>query len=289
LAGCEDASGPQLDVAQVDYWQVPVDGRSLPAPRSMTAAPNGEVYVLDNAGRILVYTAEGRLARQWRMPDTDIGYPESVCLLLDGRVAIADTHYHRVVYFDQQGKLLGTTGSYGKGEGQFIYPVGITRDDKGFFYVCEYGGNDRVQKFKAADGSFVLQFGSYGVGAGAFQRPSGLFWREGRLFVADAINNRIQVFSDRGDFLGILGANDKPVELRYPYDVAPGIDDDLYVIEYGAGRLTRLSFEGDVLGRFGHTGRREGEFSTPWGLAVTVDGRVIIADTGNRRIVELRL
>ena len=289
LSGCEDASGPVLDVGEIGYWQVPVDGRSLPAPRSMTVAPNGEVYVLDNAGRILVYSKQGKLARQWRMPESDIGHPESVCLLLDGRVAIADTHYHRVVYFDQQGKLLGTMGSYGKGEGQFIYPVGITRDDKGFFYVCEYGSNDRVQKFKADDGSFVLQFGSYGVEAGAFQRPSGLFWHDGRVYVADAINNRVQIYSDAGKFVGILGANDKPVDLQYPYDVAEGIHDDLYVIEYGAGRLTRLSFDGEVLGRFGHTGRSEGEFSTPWGLAVTADGRIIIADTGNRRIVELRM
>ena len=61
----------------------------------------------------------------------------------------------------------------------------------------------------------------------------------------------------------------------------------LYVIEYGAARLTKLSPEGKVLGRFGAPGSEDGQFKTPWGMAINTAGHIIIADTGNRRLVEL--
>jgi DNA-binding beta-propeller fold protein YncE len=42
-----------------------------------------------------------------------------------------------------------------------------------------------------------------------------------------------------------------------------------------------------LLGRFGTQGRGEGEFSTPWGIDVNSKGTVYVADTDNRRLVEL--
>ena len=43
------------------------------------------------------------------------------------------------------------------------------------------------------------------------------------------------------------------------------------------------------LGRFGRNGSFEKEFLTPWGVAADSKGRLIVADTGNRRLVELTL
>src|SRR5690606_23097846 len=143
-----------------------------------------------------------------------------ICILDDGRLIVADTHYHRIVTFDRDGKVLSMFGELGEGPGQFIYPVSVTRDDPGHLYVAEYGGNDRVQKF-TSDGEWLLTMGSFGTEAGQFQRPSGIVWRAndagesvsvskpaaqgsrgptegGTLFVADAINNRVQAFADDG-------------------------------------------------------------------------------------------
>ena len=64
-------------------------------------------------------------------------------------------------------------------------------------------------------------------------------------------------------------------------------DDTLLIVEYGAGRVTRATLDGRVLGRFGSTGPNRGQFSTPWGMTVDSRGRIRIADTGNRRIVGL--
>lgn len=289
VSGCgTDPAGPPLDVREVNYWPMPPDGPRLPAPRAMTVGPDHELYVIDNAGRVLVFDESGRLARQWHMPEYSVGNPEGICVFRDGRIAVADTHYFRVVFFDRAGKVLGMQGELGREAGQFIYPVAVCDDDAGNFYVAEYGGNDRIQKF-SPDGKWLLELGGNGTGPGKFQRPSGIVWHDGKLYVADAFNNRLQEFADDGRFLRILEASAATGGLQYPYDLAQGGDGSLYVVEYGAGRVSRLDLDGNILGRYGRTSTGDGGFVTPWGLTVDDTGRLFVADTGNRRIVELRL
>ena len=253
----------------------------------MTRGPDDLLYVLDDAGRIMVYGPDSKLVKQWWMPEYKIGRPEGVTVLRDGRIAVADTHYHRVVIFDADGKVTSMIGSRGTGPGQFEFTVKLTQDPSGNLYVCEYGGNDRVQKFDE-QGNFLLQIGTVGTEPGEFQRPSGIVWRDGTLLVVDSINNRVQEFSDDGKFLRIV-TDVKKSGLQYPYDIARGPDDTLYVVEWGGGRVTKLSLAGEVLGRFGHSGHNASEFWTPWGVAIDSHSKLIVGDTGNRRLVELQL
>jgi len=293
LAGCGGSGDPELKFSEIRSWMLPPDGSTLPAPRALAIGHKDELLAVDTAGRILVYDANAELLRQWRMPDTTAGRPEGICVLKDGRIAVADTHYHRVVFFDQQGKLLSTLGSEGKGPGHFIYPVALTQDDKGWLYVAEYGGNDRVQVFNS-DGKRLWSLGAFGTGDMDFQRPSGVAWHGQYLFVADAFNNRVLAFPTNYSMVGgkLHRSGGDPLTLHFPYGIAAGKEGVLYIIEYGAGRLTSLSFLGhdplpcDVW-RFGSSGRGEGQFLTPWGVAVDSKGRVFVADTGNRRIVRL--
>lgn len=287
--GCDETPEPELVVRSVSYWITPPMGKLIPRPRGLTIGPNDEVLCLDNGGRVLVLDAAGKMLRQWEMPDHSIGKPEGVCVFRDGRIAVADTHYHRVVFFDDNGAVLEFLGGEGTGPGQFLFPVAICQDASEHFYVCEYGGDHRVQKF-TREGKHVLTFGTFGTEPGQFQRPSGIVWHNGRLYIADAINNRVQAFSDDGKFLEVLGENGEGLSLEYPYDIALDREaEQLFVVEYGAGRVTKIDLAGHVLGRFGHTSRGEGGFLKPWGLAIDSQQRLRIADTENHRIVELKL
>jgi iron(III) transport system ATP-binding protein len=288
VLGCNGADGPALRVKREDYWSMPPDGPRIPAPRGMTVSPDGEYLVLDNAGRVLVFDETGKLQRTWWMPEYSVGKPEGICVLKDGRIAVADTHYHRVVFFDHDGHVTGMFGQQGSKPGDFVYPVALTQDDQENLYICEYGQNDRVQKFRP-DGTFVLQFGSFGTEDGQFQRPSGIAWFDGRVYVVDAFNNRVQVFDEDGKLVAILGTSDRISELHYPYDISVTNQGELFVVEYGAGRVSKFDRSGKLLGRYGHTGTGVAEFTTPWGLTVDRRGRVYVCDTGNRRIVELEL
>ena len=238
-------------------------------------------------GRVLVYAQGGDLLRKWEMPAYDVGKPEGICVMKDGRIAVTDTHYHRVVFFDRDGQVLGMHGEHGREAGQFVYPVAITQDPDENYYICEYGDNDRVQKF-AVDGTLLLEFGSFGTELGQFQRPSGIVWDDHLIYVADAINNRIQVFTDTGEFRNVLSYQDKLPRLHYPYDMVTGLDGQLFVVEYGAGRVTELTKAGQVLSRWGESGSAKGQLATPWGLAMNGKGHIVVADTGNRRLVEIQ-
>jgi len=287
LGGCGNAQQHQLTVRETNYFLMPSEGTKVPAPRAVHITPQGELYVLDNAGRVLVFDAEGKITRRWWMPEYSVGKPEKICLLHDGRLAVADTHYHRVVFFNEAGKVVGMIGKYGREPGEFIFPVALAQDDQDNLYVCEYGDNDRVQKF-SPKGEFVSQFGSFGTGPGQFMRPSGIVWHDRKLYVVDAFNNRIQHFTDTGEYLGIFGNSDD-AGLNYPYDLVRSEAGDFYVVEYGAGRVSKFNSEGALIGHFGQTGSNENQLETPWGLTVDARNRIWVADTGNRRIVEWQL
>lgn len=274
-------------------WNMPADGVRVPAPRALCMSSDGLCYVIDNAGRVLVYDSSGTVQRSWFMPETSVGKPEGVRQLRDGRIAVADTHYHRVVIFTPNGDVSQTFGQRGTAPGEFIYPVAVDTDEAGDLYVAEYGTGDRVQKFHA-DGAGqwqpVWQAGSFGVEAGQFQRPSGVAYHAGRLYVVDAFNNRLQVLdSQSGAFLEPLIADGHPCDLLYPYDVAICPDGNLAIVEYGSSRVTVLTQSGRVVKRLGGIGHEVGQLVTPWKLTVTRDRQVRIADTGNRRVVEWEL
>ena len=283
LCACEQPA-PTLAVSQWSTFMLPPEGPVQPTPRSMTTGPNDELAVLDTSGRVLIYDAAGALLRQWKMLDVQFGKPEGIVWLRDNSLVVCDTHYHRLVWFDQSGALIRTVGKRGEGKSEFIFPVGITKDPAENLYVCEYGGHDRVQVF-TKDGVWLREFGSAGTGPGQFQRPSGLAWHEGRVFIADAVNNRIHIYKDDGAYVGLLGG----ATLNLPYDIALAADGAFYIIEYGAGRLTKISPSGELLGRYGSSGTGEGSFATPWGLTVDSKLRVYVADTKNRRVVVVQV
>ncbi|HIF01093.1 MAG TPA: hypothetical protein EYQ63_29805 [Fuerstia sp.] len=286
FSGCAELTTDTFAVSEFTTWSIPADGRRIPAPRALYADENDTVYALDDAGRVLVYSSTGEVLKTWHMPDYEAGRPEGVIKLLDGRIAVADTHYHRVVFFHPDGTVESMLGEKGVDAGQFVYPVSIAQDPSGFIYVGEYGDRQRIQKFKA-DGTYITQFGEHGTGPGQFQRPSGIVWSNGTIYAVDAFNNRIQVFSDSGEFLRIVELSDNFEPFEFPYDVRGTADGRLYVIENKAARLTVLKEDGTVLGRYGHPSRGLDGFFNPWSLTVLSDGRVLVADTGNHRIVEL--
>jgi iron(III) transport system ATP-binding protein len=287
FTACSRQASTEFTAREWTTWQLPPDGPSLPTPRSLATGPNDELGVLDTAGRVTIYDSQGKLQRQWHMLDVKVGKPEGLVFLRDGRIVVCDTHYFRIVYFDAQGNWLKNFGQKGEGRSEFIYPVGICKDPDENLYICEYGGHDRVQKF-TREGEWLGEFGSFGTGSGQFQRPSGLAWCDGRVYVADAINNRVLIFTDAGKFLGYLGSPE-PLVFGLPYDITLGPDGIFSIIEYGGARITRTTRDGKLLGHFGHAGSGTGTFATPWGIATDSQGRIFVADTLNRRVVRVKL
>jgi hypothetical protein len=77
--------------------------------------------------------------------------------------------------------------------------------------------NARVHRF-TRDGRLVKSWGTPGHGEGEFHLPHSIaFDPDGKLYVADRANKRIQIFSPDGDFLGMWTGMGGPINPRHPF------------------------------------------------------------------------
>ena len=204
------------------------------------------------------------------------GRPTGVAVDREGRVLVADTHYHRILRYSSEGALIDSFGSEGTAPGQFTYPTGIAVAEDGSIFVSEFGGNDRLQVF-SPDGRYLRHWGRYGEAAGEFRRPQGIALAPDRIYVADAANHRIQVLKRDGTPIAAWP------DVQYPYSVALDADGNVIVAEYGRHRVLKFSPEGKRLGQHGQAGSAPGELNTPW-AAVPAGSRILVVDAENHRV-----
>lgn len=255
-------------------------------PRAITAEKNGSLFVVDKAGRVQRFSADGRYELEWTMPQTEHGKPVGLAVHPDGRIFIADTHYHRVMIYDRDGRLLGQFGEEGDGPGQFQLPTDIAFDAEGFVYVSEYQGNDRITRWSPSL-EYVLEMGREPINGVALRRPAGIdVDRGGTLWVADACNHRVVGFSREGEVLKVFGEFGKAAgKLDYPYDLHVSPDDaTLMVCEYGSNRLQWFRKDGTFVKIWGASGRQPGQLWAPWGATYGPGGRVYVVDSLNSRV-----
>lgn len=258
-------------------------------PRAMAISPDNEVYICDKEARIQVFSPNGDYLREWQTPEQYHGRPTGMSFDRRGRLAIADTHYYRILFYDPSGKLVETLGgTHGSAPGEFNWVTDVAEDAKGNLIVSEYGDADRIQVFDPSHEP-TLEWGHTGREPGEFSRPQSLaVSKEGKVFVADACNHRIQVFrveQDRSVKLSCWGELGTAVgQLRYPYGICFNLDGELLIAEWGNNRVQKFTTDGKSLGVWGGLGREKGQLSQPWSVAVNSKGQTYVLDSYNHRV-----
>lgn len=265
------------------------DGR-FHKPRAIAIDKNDRLYIVDMTARVQVFDSDQNFVRFWRTPEFKFGKPCGLTFAKDDVLMVADTHYHRVLFYTPAGELLPDRtigGTLGLNEGEFGYVTDVVQDSAGCYYVSEYGEFDRIQKFDT-QGNFVYQWGGRGSEPGQFLRPQGLAMdAQDQIWIADASNHRIQVFDVSGEaphFVKQFGsAGTSAGQIRYPYDIVL-YDNEVFVCEFGNHRVQRFSREGESLGLWGMPGREPGEFHQPWAMTIDTTGRMHVLDSYNHRV-----
>jgi len=156
---------------------------------------NGKAYVGDaNGGYVKILDpATGTVQGQINVRASGVAVdPDS------GDIYVSSWYNDRIYHYTKDGQQAfpAVIGSPGTGPGQFVTPWDIDIIG-GLLYVTDADRACVVVYDRA--GNFVGEFGSAGSRAGQFQNPSGLTHDSaGKIYIADAGNDRIQVFDTLG-------------------------------------------------------------------------------------------
>ena len=145
--------------------------------------------------------------------------PHGIHVDADGNVWVTDSQGtedkgHQVIKFSPEGEVLmalGQPGVRGSDPGLFNEPCDVITAPNGDIFVSDghsgqnarqpEGSTGRIIKF-SPEGEYIMEWGVIGDEPGEFRTPHGMaFDSEGRLFVADRGNHRIQIFDQDGSLL----------------------------------------------------------------------------------------
>ena len=229
---------------RVEPWaQLPDGMEQWPAVIGVEPGPDGNLYVLHRcyenscAGRseapIVKFDMSGKPLASWGAGM--FVYPHGFHVDRDGNVWVTDARGdgglgHQVFKFSSEGELLltlGKAGVAGEGPATFNQPTDVVVAPNGNVFVTDgHGeGNNRVVKFRA-DGTFIKAWGERGSAPGAFNAPHTIAMdSQGRLFVGDRSNSRIQIFDQEGRFI------DEWRQFGRPSGIYITADDMMYVAD----------------------------------------------------------
>jgi DNA-binding beta-propeller fold protein YncE len=279
LAGSARAAEPFPDYRPVPDWAKLPAGLTLGPVSAVATDAADRVYVCHRGPRpVLVFDRDGRFLRSWG--DDVLKTPHGLRIDGEGHVWLTDIGNHQILKFDAGGKLLlslGQKGKPGEATDRFDRPTDVAVAPSGEFYVSDGYGNSRVVKF-AKDGTFLKQWGKKGTAAGEFNLPHAIVRDgQGRLYVGDRENNRIQIFDTDGRFLA------QWTECGAPFGLFLA-GDRMFVADGLANWVKVLDRTGKPLGRFGEPGRGPGQLQLPHMLCVDAHGAVYVAEVNGRRV-----
>ena len=214
-------------------WAPLPDGREWGSTAGIDIGPDGHIWAYDRCGGLAL--AGGCEENPDRDPifkfNKDTGevmtsfgaglfvLPHGMHVDSEGNVWVTDsqgnaagTKGHQVIKFSPDGEVLlrlGMAGQPGSGPGQLNEPCDVITSENGDIFVADGhsgqspdpppGATGRIVKFDS-EGNFITEWGEVGFRPGQFRTPHALaFDSQGRLYVADRGNHRIQIFSQDGE------------------------------------------------------------------------------------------
>ena len=181
----------------------------LGRPLAIAVDAAGHIYLSDERARsVAVFDAQWTPLGMLGQGTNEFLLPSHLAIdpTAPNTVYVCDSAADQVrVYRDRQ--FAFAFGGSGSNPGQFKFPAGVYASPQGALYVVDQG-NDRVETFDRAGnftGAFALGTGGMGWG-GVSGRAQGIAGDgTGTLYVADAFQDEVKVFSAHGGYVTSLG------------------------------------------------------------------------------------
>jgi hypothetical protein len=173
----------------------------------------------------------------------------------------------------------------------FNRPTDVAWDKAGDIFVADGHGNARVVKLDK-HGNLMKSWGTRGRGPGQFEDVSSLqVDNEGNVYVGDGVLKRIQVFSNDGRLERTITGIGAP----WAICITPGPRQYLYSSNSSGpanmrnGEIYKLTLDGKILGKFGHAGKKLGEFMAAHEIDCRQPNVLYVGELANWRVQKIVL
>lgn len=239
----------------------------------------GHIFLFQRTKPMLAeYDAKGNFVQS--IGDGLFTHPHGLRIDAYDNLWTTDDGSHLVLKLDPSGNVLLVLGRINTGaEANWLFnkPADVAFAKNGDIYVADGYGNSRVVKFDR-DGNFIKAWGKYGAGTGEFNLPHTVAVdNQGRVYVGDRENQRIQIFDSEGKFI------QQWTDVGYPYGLVITPDQHVWMVDGGYDRIVELDQNGKILGAFGEPGHGPGQFAWAHFMAIGPDQTIYVADVLNWR------
>ena len=203
----------------VKGWEVLPPGLThFDVPSICTDAEDNVYLYCRGDRRVMILEKNGRVIDSWGSPEFGVR-PHGAFLSRGGDLFLVDEGEHSVGKYTTSGTLLQQIGPSGTpsptgydganyrttrvAAGPYNRPTGLSMRNDGHFYVSDGYGNCQVHHFDDR-GNLLNSWGAPGRGEAEFYVPHDVCVdSQGRVFVADRENERIQIFASDGSYLAV--------------------------------------------------------------------------------------
>ncbi|XP_001606986.2 E3 ubiquitin-protein ligase TRIM71 isoform X2 [Nasonia vitripennis] len=270
----------------------PVETDNLCRPWGVTCDKEGNIVVADRSNnRIQIFRQDGSLIRRFgKHGKGPVEFDRPAGVAVDGRrrIIVADKDNHRIQVLTIEGQYLLSFGERGSRCGQFNYPWDVAVNSECQIAVSDTR-NHRVQLF-SAEGIFLRKYGFEATPNvwKHFDSPRGVaFDPQGNLIVTDFNNHRVVMVEP--DYLNVRVVVPESYNGVKQFLRPQGLivdDEGNYIISDSRHhRIQIFNSAGVLKWKYGKYGTGLDELDRPSGIALTPDGRIVVVDFGNNRVM----
>ena len=263
----------------------------LAEPYGIAIDSKGNLYVADQkVGAIFIFNTETREMDMIKNK-THAHFDRIIGLAMDDndRLFVSDPGLRHVLVFNAAHAAEDVI-TEGMAEPSML---AIDRENR-LLYVSDVA-LDQVLVYDADSFKLLRKIGTTGhkhelTTPGDFAKPTGLAVdADGNLYVADTLNNRIEVFDADGKFIRTFGkAGDGPGYFSRPKGIAIDGDNHIWIADGMQDRVQVFNQEGQLLISFGGHGLLPGQFQGLVNIAVDKNNRVFTTEIYPGRAQQFR-
>ena len=244
-----------------DWAKLP-PGEEFGTVSAVATDSHDRVYVFQRKDPpVMVFDREGNFLNSWG--NGNFENPHGI-FIADDSVYITDREGSVEMKYTLEGKplqIIGTRGVYSstgcevagevapRSAGPFNYLTEMVPSPSGDLYISDGYRNARVHRF-TSDGTLLNSWGEPGKGGpNQMHLPHSLIvGQDGRVYVCDRENSRVQVFDEEGSYITMW------TDMQRPLDISQDKDGIFYISERPEDdkppQISVLDREGKVLARW---------------------------------------